>query len=1278
MRRLALAILLLAAASLPLRAQVGAGINGQAIGPTGVPVPHALVTVCPYTAFGKPCSPQTQLYADVNLTVKIGQPFSADLYGNFTVFANPGAYIVQTQVAPGIYYSQTITANASGSGNVGGSGTITFLSQWTGNTTTLGNSPAYAQSNVIHIPSLEGSLYAYEWQTTPTSNNGIAMSIAECATYPYACQWLAPALYATTEAQPWGGTMQMYSDHYIQQAPPANVPLGGGVDSRFGGPEWMGTSLPTPSWVNDPFNRFKMGPSYTIFNTTAPLGLSGYTAPPLQTTVVNVHGSRSTTAGIGDQNSVSGLSNWCEIIAPASVNCLRNDLESQTMGDALGIFSWISQRGGPLAGDNEGTEHARLTAFEAPDVYQGTVNSVTAIVSGTSPCTAPCWVLNTTQTQGSAGGIGEQLPVIDLTRGFSTGLISLISGNVFTSTANWDSQFGDSNAVGATAANISNTTGGSSTENTFPQTNVTVSISTSSGTWNTTAPVCIFDSDGISWECDPVTAASSTSLTFAVVTLPHFSGALITQGGMTGMGIRMTQDCVGPGNMQGIFTGGSSVPINTICSTFPIEYNSSGNTAHVISGNRGGWATGTRSAAQMGSGGSVTATVAGGIVTGCTASGGSGYSVFSDVNGYMTNPPLLTYTVNAGGTPPVLALGPTAAGVLASCIVINPGTALTAVTVAVTPTNPYVVYPMARAQNVWNPTTGKLDGSSIAVDAGSGISAFQNGDTIEQEHAYQMSFQGFLQSQAMYQTGGGGTDGYESVFGGLFGGNQYAMWMINSNQNTLYSGFPAGATPWVLGQGLLDTPSGYTLSGPYARGFWLKEPPYSFKSLTGALVVGCFDYTNNTNICSKWTKPYNMILAENANTSGAGEDVLQYSIPTTTWSLTAGATNQSGFGALCTWTHGPTGMTYNCPFNLYGVVSGLLSNWAPWSNLFSGSTWSSTGSPTVTTGVADQWGGTSATTFATTAATPYSIVDTYTPTPLTASTNYAVCVYGHHVSGTNQYGLFAGAGNVSVLLPTTGWGPTCATLNSGSSSLTRIFGMNMPAASTTVTIEGITVSLASSPSAGFLYTGATPLPTPTQGLSPAFCINGNGCALSSVSINGSTPVTAINGGGTALPSTSDTTTTTGHVVTEQNVTGEYGDSGIAINSLCQTSGTNCPSSLNPPVTITTTAAVTISGTSGYYFNQEATAATAVTYTLPAPVAGYQFCVKNSNNGTAATTGVLELLVANTGTQSIIYNGTKSTSGFFSSSGAAGDFGCVIGISATQWEATASVGSWAIH
>jgi hypothetical protein len=117
-----------------------------------------------------------------------------------------------------------------------------------------------------------------------------------------------------------------------------------------------------------------------------------------------------------------------------------------------------------------------------------------------------------------------------------------------------------------------------------------------------------------------------------------------------------------------------------------------------------------------------------------------------------------------------------------------------------------------------------------------------------------------------------------------------------------------------------------------------------------------------------------------------------------------------------------------------------------------------------------------------------------------------------------------------------------------------------------------------------------------------------------------------------------------------------------------------------PITITTTATANLGSqySSGYTLNQDATAGAAITYTLPAPSPGKQYCVKNSNNGSAANTGTLEILVAATATQSLIYNGTKSTSGYIISGGAGGDAACAVGISATQWEIYTEVGSWTLH
>lgn len=118
-----------------------------------------------------------------------------------------------------------------------------------------------------------------------------------------------------------------------------------------------------------------------------------------------------------------------------------------------------------------------------------------------------------------------------------------------------------------------------------------------------------------------------------------------------------------------------------------------------------------------------------------------------------------------------------------------------------------------------------------------------------------------------------------------------------------------------------------------------------------------------------------------------------------------------------------------------------------------------------------------------------------------------------------------------------------------------------------------------------------------------------------------------------------------------------------------------------PTAITTGSSASLGGTfsSGYTYNQEATAATTVTYTLPTAAAGKQYCVSNSYNGSAATTGALTLQTSAAGQFIIWTDGTLSASGGFGlSSGAGGDAACVEGVDSTHWQMYVVRGTWAKH
>ena len=98
----------------------------------------------------------------------------------------------------------------------------------------------------------------------------------------------------------------------------------------------------------------------------------------------------------------------------------------------------------------------------------------------------------------------------------------------------------------------------------------------------------------------------------------------------------------------------------------------------------------------------------------------------------------------------------------------------------------------------------------------------------------------------------------------------------------------------------------------------------------------------------------------------------------------------------------------------------------------------------------------------------------------------------------------------------------------------------------------------------------------------------------------------------------------------------------------------------------------------YQFNQEATAGTGVTYTLPATAVGKQYCVANSGTTGVVNTGVLTVYPP--ASSYIIYNGVVNTVGGggthgIASAGAAGDGACFVAIDATHWQVYAQSGTW---
>lgn len=128
--------------------------------------------------------------------------------------------------------------------------------------------------------------------------------------------------------------------------------------------------------------------------------------------------------------------------------------------------------------------------------------------------------------------------------------------------------------------------------------------------------------------------------------------------------------------------------------------------------------------------------------------------------------------------------------------------------------------------------------------------------------------------------------------------------------------------------------------------------------------------------------------------------------------------------------------------------------------------------------------------------------------------------------------------------------------------------------------------------------------------------------------------------------------------------------------------TTATGNVGTPVTVVDTSTpVTVSTTNAaeFHFNENATAATAITYDLPTAAAGKQFCFSNAYNGSAANTGTLELLTSASGQFIIFTDGTLSaTGGYVISGGAAADAACVAGVDSTHWMLYVQRGTWAKH
>jgi hypothetical protein len=717
-----------------------------------------------------------------------------------------------------------------------------------------------------------------------TGSNGAQMSLRDCLSQMHACSILAPALHAQVEAQPWslGDTL---TNGIPVVGPKATDPLGCVTDDRWGIPQVIcnqGLTIGTTG-------RF-MGASPLFAQAITAFG-NGLTphAPSALNLQYSVFGG-SRDFGPGDESDMYVLTSNMWIHSSGNQNLFNGNINGYAPGDSipLNVSAWSVGQG--LA-QNEGLEwRSRLS--ESWNVPQGTLSAKT--------CGATC-TFSLSQTQGVTGSWGNDLALIDVTKGYNSGYISAVSMGIFTgSGTNWDATFGDTTGTTTTTAAVSNASGGNPKLNMFPESNVTISVASSSG-FSTGQTACLFDSIDPSWQCSHITAVSDgTHITVDVMNYPLSNGSTVAAGGLTGYGFGMDADWVIPNATNGLSVNGDQPPTGIVRQVYPIVSNASGNTLTIYTPtgvNQNISTRGYHSAA--GSGGTASVTVTGGAITSCTATGGSGYNT--------TNPPSILVTGITSTKAPMVYPTVTSAA-LSGCTVLYAGAGISGSPIVTVNPNPYHIYPQGRTLNVYNGATGAVDGSAIVTTPV--VGAFATGDTLEQPHYFRIKINGMNFAFNNYQAGGQHSNMFFNT-GGSFATNDYEANFTNNNDPTLYQNYPAVTTP-MPGRGQLGTPYGFVLKGAHRNGLTMSLPPFSNQgSRIGALTVGCGTAAQ----CAAWNTTYPLLNAQgwNSSQSRQSEDILGYNPVTQTWTLTAGSKGFSGASPSCALSFGPSGLSLTGP-----------------------------------------------------------------------------------------------------------------------------------------------------------------------------------------------------------------------------------------------------------------------------------------------------------------------------------------------------------------------------
>jgi hypothetical protein len=417
----------------------------------------------------------------------------------------------------------------------------------------------------VNAQSVEGQLQADQWQSPAgTGNNGIAMSMAQCAQQAYVCSIVAPALYSQVEAQPWGSgnTLEMMSSQ--EYGPKSTDPLGCVTDYRWGPPQVICNQGEAPTISGATTRYVGASPIFSQNVTTAGNGFSPATPQGLSVFTHVFSGGRDSYI---DETNQTNLNTLMQSNTPGVIYDWESALNAYAPGDTIPLIN-RAYGVGQSAGQNEGLDY-HLRLGETGNVFEGTLSAVPS-------CGVTC-NFAVTQTMGVAGGIGADMPLIDITNGYNTGYIATISNNFILtgSGTNWTS-LNSTVPVSSITTTTTNIDNGNANANTFPQTNVQVTVANASGFTSTGNPIaCLFSSADLKWTCAHVTGVAGAVLTLDRVDYPFPSGSTIATGGLTGYGFGFDVDTVTAANMNGYGNASDQAIGGPIRQVYPVVGNTS-------------------------------------------------------------------------------------------------------------------------------------------------------------------------------------------------------------------------------------------------------------------------------------------------------------------------------------------------------------------------------------------------------------------------------------------------------------------------------------------------------------------------------------------------------------------------------------------------------------------------------------------------------------------------------------------------------------------------------